>query len=155
MARSERRFEHCSARHAGHPSARAVSRMRCLGSAVPGVLLAVVITLIGLSVPGVEQFHEQLRAGGGPVLAAEARATHGESYAESADPAVSAAAVRGQGEVVGERHAPPVSAQGASSGFEADPLWPAQPPAEEGDPPVSEDPAHRHGVRAPPSPSGN
>jgi hypothetical protein len=131
----------------------AVSRMSGRGSAALAVLLAVVVTLLGPAALG----DEQPRAIGGAVLAAEARAAHGESHAEGVDSAVSTAAVRGRrshGDVTGERHAPPVSAQGASPRPEIGSLGPARLPVAVEATPVSDHPAHRHGVRAPPSPSG-
>ncbi|WP_284433136.1 hypothetical protein [Streptomyces sp. TUS-ST3] len=88
---------------------------------------------------------------------AEADAEPGQDrlHADTADPAVPTAAVRGQGEVTGERPALPAAVQGASQAADAAPLRPARPSVAVGGPPVSDHPAPGHGVRAPPSLSGN
>ncbi|NEC91022.1 hypothetical protein [Streptomyces sp. SID12501] len=114
------------------------------------VLVAVLVALLGPSVLG----SEHPRVPGGAVAAAEAVPTQGEPYADNADPDDSTAAVRGHRDATGERHAPPVSAPGASHGTATGPLQPARAPLSAVDPPASEQPAIRHGVRAPPSLSG-
>ncbi|WP_433919510.1 hypothetical protein OIE50_33610 [Streptomyces canus] len=125
-----------------------VSRTRGPGLAL-AVLLAALLTL--LSPPALGGTHHGAPVGA--LLAAEESA-HGEPYAHSADPAVSTAAVRSHRDAAGERPAPPVSAPGASPGPATGPLRPAQPPASAARPPTSEQPALRHGVRAPPPLSG-
>ncbi|WP_328752690.1 hypothetical protein OHT57_44620 [Streptomyces sp. NBC_00285] len=126
-----------------------VPRTRGPGAAaVWVVLLAVLITLLGPCVPGGEPSGVR----GGAVVVADS--VHGESYADNADPAVSAAAVRSHRDAAGERHAPPVSAPGASPATGTAPLPPARSPVAAAGPPVPEPPAHRHGVRAPPLSSG-
>ncbi|MFF7548569.1 hypothetical protein ACFZCU_33745 [Streptomyces canus] len=127
-----------------------VSRTRGPGPGrVWAVLLAVLITL--LSPPALGTTHEGALVGA--LLVAEESA-HGQPYADSADPAVSTAAVRSHRDATGERHAPPVSVPGASPDPATDRLLRAQPPVSAAGPPTSDQPALRHGVRAPPSLSG-
>ncbi|NEA63985.1 hypothetical protein [Streptomyces sp. SID12488] len=114
------------------------------------VLVAVLITLLGPSTLG----SEHLRVPGGAVSAAEATPAQGEPYAENADQADSTAAVRSHRDATGERHAPSVSAPGVSMDAATGPLQPARAPLSATAPPASEQPAIRHGVRAPPSLSG-
>lgn len=144
------RFEQHGAEHRFAP---AVSRVRGRVPVVLALLLAVAVTLFGpVGLGGSEP-----SAVGGGALAADARSAHSESQAENAenvDPALTTAAVRHLGEATGERHAPPVPFQGAGPRPEVGSLRPARPPVAAEDPPVSGHPAHRHGVRAPPSPSG-
>ncbi|MFF0091167.1 hypothetical protein ACFYSF_14570 [Streptomyces canus] len=152
-----------------------VSRTRGPGPGLPwAALLAVLLTL--LSPPALGSTHQGTPVGallaaeepargeryadradpGAPVgalLAAEGPA-HGEPYADRADPAVSTAAVRSQRDATGERPAPPVSVQGASPAPATDRLLRAQQPVSTASPPTSEQPALRHGVRAPPARSG-
>ncbi|WP_406160312.1 hypothetical protein OG806_32195 [Streptomyces sp. NBC_00882] len=127
-----------------------VSRTRGPGPGLAlAALLAVLITL--LSPPALGTTHPCAPVG--TLLAAEESA-HGEPYADSADPAVTTAAIRSHRDATGERHAPPVSAPGASPDPATDRLRRAQPPVSAAGPPASEQPALRHGVRAPPSLSG-
>ncbi|WP_328370397.1 hypothetical protein OG800_45710 [Streptomyces sp. NBC_00445] len=128
-----------------------VSRTRAPGPGlVWAVLLAVLVIL--LSPPALSSTHPS--APGGALLAAEQESAHGEPYADSPDPAASTAVVRSHRDATGERHVPPVSAPGASPDTATDPLRPAQPPVSAAGPPASEQPALRHGMRAPPSLSG-
>ncbi|WP_159049271.1 hypothetical protein [Streptomyces canus] len=131
---------------------RTVSRTRGPGPS-PGLALAVLLAVLLalLSPPALGGTHH-----GAPVgaLLAAGESAHGEPYADSADPAVSTAAVRSQRDATGERHAPPVSVPGASPDPATDRLRPTQPPVSAARPPTSEQPALRHGVRAPPSLSG-
>ena len=133
-------------------SAYAVSRVRGPGvtAAVWAVLLAALITLLGPAALG----GGECRAGGGSGFAAVVEPAYGEPYADTADPAVSTAAVRGQGEVTGERHAPPAAVQGATPTAGSPSMRPALPAVTTAGPPVSADSTPRHGVRAPPSLSG-
>jgi hypothetical protein len=117
------------------------------------VLLAVLVTLIGLG-PSASA-GEYPRVPGGAMSAAGAASAQSEPYADRADPAAPTATVRGPREATGERHTPPVPGPGTSRGAETDPLRPAQPPAPAAGPPAPGQPAPRHGVRAPPSLSGN
>ncbi|WP_329247877.1 hypothetical protein [Streptomyces canus] len=133
-----------------HTVSRTGTRTRGPGPGLAlAVLLAALLTL--LSPPALGGTHHGAPVGA--LLAAEESA-HGEPYAHSGDPAVSTAAVRSHRDAAGERPAPPVSAPGASPGPATGPLLPAQPPASAARPPTSEQPALRHGVRAPPPLSG-
>lgn len=78
----------------------------------------------------------------------------GELQADNAGPGVSAAVVRGLRDAFGERHAPPVSAPGASRRTALDMLRPGRSPVPAAGTPASERPVRRHGVRAPPPFSG-
>jgi hypothetical protein len=124
-------------------------------AAVWAVLLAVLVTLFSSSVLS----SEHPRVSGGAVLTAEAESPYGPAHsgepsADNADPAVSAAAVRSHRDVTGERHAPPLSTPAASAVAATGPLQPARCPVPAVSPPASEQPAHHHGVRGPPSLSG-
>ncbi|GAA2332941.1 hypothetical protein GCM10010431_64950 [Streptomyces kunmingensis] len=126
--------------------AQPVRRPRSPGAAaVWAVLLAVLVTLLG---PDLGSEHPRA------LLAAQVVSAHGEPQADSAEPGVSTAAVRGPRDSSGERHAPPVAAPGASSATGTGPLQPAQPPVAAEGPPAARQPAHGHGVRAPPALSG-
>ncbi|MFJ9721673.1 hypothetical protein ACIRP3_02900 [Streptomyces sp. NPDC101209] len=117
------------------------------------VLLGLVVTLLGSSapvgghpgVPGVP---------GGPAPAAGTVSTHarGEVLADDADPDVRTVAVRSHRDATGERPAPPAPTPSASGA--AGSCGPAQPRARPAVLLAQEQPAHRHGVRAPPPFSG-
>ncbi|RRR74372.1 hypothetical protein [Streptomyces sp. RP5T] len=146
---------------AGSVDARVRVR-RSRTAAVWAVLLTVVLALPGSSVLSGERF----LAGGGPVLAAVAQ--HGEPHqnsgasgdgadsghrADGVDPGVGAVVVRSHGDAAAERHAPFASVQDSPPAARTG-LGPEQPPLATGGPPVSDLPAHRHGIRAPPEASG-
>ncbi|GGJ42237.1 hypothetical protein [Streptomyces lacrimifluminis] len=128
-----------------------VPRTRGQGlAAVSAALLAVLIILLSSSVLGSE--HRRVQSGA--VFVAEAVSAQSEPHADNADAAVTTAAVRPHRDVTGDHPAPPVLDPGASRGTAAGPLRPAQPPFSTVGAPASAQPAHRHGVRAPPSLSG-
>ncbi|MFJ9737146.1 hypothetical protein [Streptomyces sp. NPDC101166] len=115
------------------------------------VLLAVLIALLGMSALG----GGHPRAPGGALLVAvEKSSAHGEPHADSADAAVSTAAVRSQRDATGDRHVPPVSAPAVSPGSATGPLRPARSPVPAVAPPAAEQPARHQVVRAPPPLSG-
>lgn len=116
-------------------------------AAVWAVLLTVVLALLASS--ALSGGHSL--TGGDPVSAAVGQ--HGQPHADGTDPAVASTAVRTQGDATAERHAPLASVQSAPPGAQGG-FHPAQPPCPAGGPSVSEHPAHHHGVRAPPAPSG-
>ncbi|MEU6389547.1 hypothetical protein [Streptomyces sp. NPDC046939] len=111
------------------------------------LLLAVLVPLLGPSAPG--EAHPRTWG-----AAASVPTARGETFADSADPAGSAAAVRNQRDATGERHAPPLSAPGTSPDPGTGPSHRARASVAAVQPPASLRPAHRHGVRAPPAPSG-
>lgn len=133
---------------------------------VPAILLAALIIVLSLSAPG----GENSRASVGPVSAgtafigtasistargAEVVSVHSDTHTNHGDPALTAASVRNLRDAAGERPAPPLCVPGASRGGPAvNPLQPARPPLSALGPCASGQPPHRHGVRAPPSPSG-
>ncbi|WP_433544265.1 hypothetical protein ACQPZG_03515 (plasmid) [Streptomyces sp. CA-294286] len=131
-------------------STHAVPRTRGPGP-VWAVLLAVLVTLLGPSAAGNEHPRTPVGAAG----AVGSAAVQSEPYADRADPAVPTVAVRGSRDGTGERHTPPLSAPDTARGARVVPLRPAQPPAPTAGPCAPGHAAHRHGVRAPPSPSGN
>ncbi|GGS10649.1 hypothetical protein GCM10010269_57270 [Streptomyces humidus] len=132
-------------------------RTRGCGSATVWPVLLAVLAVLGVLalLPGSSASGgEHSRAARAAVAAAEAASSHSASYADRADPAVSTVSVRGHRAGAGERHAPPGSAPGASLAPAATTLRLALfPPSARGFP-TSEQPAHLHGVRAPPAPSG-
>ncbi|MFH8487684.1 hypothetical protein [Streptomyces longisporoflavus] len=159
------RFAHAATRSRGPAASRtcglAASRTRG-PAALSAVLLAVLITLLGPSVSGSE--HPWLP--GGTVTGADTAASAesmphagdpvpSEPYAENAAPGDSAAMVRSHRDATGERHAPPLSAPGASRITMAAPLRLRVAPGPKALPPASAYPALGHGMRAPPAPSGN
>ncbi|WP_158691109.1 hypothetical protein [Streptomyces sp. 351MFTsu5.1] len=130
-------------------SAYAVSRMRNpVADAVWAVLLAAVLTLLGPVLLG----GEQCPTAGGPNLTAGAGPASAQARVEAAEPAVSPAAVRSQGDVTGERHAPPGAAPCPTPLAAPVLLQPVRPVAPTEGTPAR--PAFRHEGRAPPSPSG-
>ncbi|WP_458248613.1 hypothetical protein [Streptomyces sp. MAI_2237] len=117
------------------------------------VLLGLVVTLLGPSALG----GGHPRVPDGPVPAAGTVSAHapvhrGEVLADDADPDVHTVAVRSHRDATGERPAPPAPTPAASG--TAGSCGPAQPPARPAALPAQEQPAHRHGVRAPPPLSG-
>ena len=155
-------------------SGYAVSRMRRPGAAaaVWAVLLAAVITLLGLVLPGGEQGRTSgalwLAAGTEPASTQSHRQTaepasaqshrqsaepaSAQAYVETAEPALFPDAVRSQGDVTGERHAP-LGAVPCPTPLAATVLFRLTQPMATAEDPTSL-PALGHGVRAPPSPSG-
>ncbi|WP_141203002.1 hypothetical protein [Streptomyces griseorubiginosus] len=131
-------------------SAHGVSRMRSPGAAaaVRAVLLTAVLTLLGPAL----LCDAQSRTAGSPVLAAGAATAFAQAHVEATEPAVSPAAVRSQGDVTGERHAPPGAAPCPTPLAAPVLLQPVRPLATRQDPPGRA--AFRHEGRAPPSPSG-
>ncbi|GGV27444.1 hypothetical protein GCM10010277_09000 [Streptomyces longisporoflavus] len=151
------RFAHTAARSRGPAESRTRGP-----AALSAVLLAVLVTLLGPSVLGSEHPWPP----GGTVAGADTAASAGsmphavdpapsEPYAENAEPGDPAATVRSHRDATGERHAPPLSAPGASRNTAADPRPLPVAPGPAALPPASAYPALGHGVRAPPSPSGN
>lgn len=78
----------------------------------------------------------------------------GTPHAQDADPALPSATARAAVYAAGERHTPPAPAAHPPRDTAGAPLPPGRTRAPAADPPVSEQPAHRHGMRAPPSISG-
>ncbi|MFD5594924.1 hypothetical protein [Streptomyces griseorubiginosus] len=131
-------------------SAYGVSRTRNPGAAaaVRAVLLTVVLTLLGPALLG----DAHSRTASSPVLAAGAEPAYAQAHVEAAGPAASPAAVRSQGDVTGERHAPPAAAPCPTPLAAPVLLQPMRRLATTEGPPALA--AFRHEGRAPPSPSG-
>jgi hypothetical protein len=126
-------------------------------SAVPAVVYAVLLVLhvllgpLGAPALGAADVPPP---GGVTRAVAGAPATHGTPHAQDADPAVPSATARNGRDVAGERHAPPGAVAHPQHDAADGPLRAGRTPAPTAHPPASERRADRHGVRAPPSPSG-
>ncbi|MDX3802642.1 hypothetical protein [Streptomyces sp. AK04-3B] len=137
-----------------HPVPPAQGR---IPAAVPALAVAVVLAvlLVLLGPPGAPALGDaRVPAPGGVTHTAGAAAAHGATHAQDTDPAVPSAAVRSGRDVTGERHTLPVPASHPPREATGGPLRAGRTPAPTAGPPAPERPAHRHGVRAPPSLSG-
>ncbi|WP_314222836.1 hypothetical protein [Streptomyces zaehneri] len=122
-------------------------------ASAPAVLLTVLLALIALlGAPAL--VGPPLHAPDGTAPAARATSAHSAPCADDAEPSACAAAPRSHRDATGERHAPPAADPLASRGSAVDLLPPTLSPLPTTGSPAPEQPAHRHGVRAPPSHTG-
>ncbi|MFC8350122.1 hypothetical protein [Streptomyces sp. NPDC057280] len=125
-------------------------------AAMWAVLLTVLAILLGSYAPGSEHARAVSGAGvtGETAPARSASYADSVSYVASADPAIlTTLSVRSDRAGTGERHASPVATPGTARAASATP-FPCAPPPSATSPPASGQPAHRDGVRAPPTLSG-
>ncbi|MGE6737149.1 hypothetical protein, partial [Streptomyces sp. NPDC059900] len=103
--------------------ARAASRARGPAAALPAIMLALLITLLGPSaLCGGQPCVPSGTVAAAPASASAPSTPHAddragsEPYAQNAEPGLSPVTARSHRDVIGERHVPPLSAVGTSHG---------------------------------------